>query len=234
MRLLLLSLLCLTACFPRTENTVESPSVLRSYTVPAHAAERLRPVLHDLMHVSFGKDSERFLGRAEVGPDGKLLVLAPESVQAGVSNLLATVTDKSFPTPGTIRLDYWVISGARGKSTEHGAELAEIAAALGEIEKNDGPTAFTLVEKLSVSSMENERGSIDGRDAKVRQRTQVESGQVIADVDIERFNQHVNARVRIKPGVVAVLASAGMTSKEPADANRSVYFLVRARNDGGQ
>ena len=110
--------------------------------------------------------------------------------------------------------------------------MKEVAPALAEVEKNDGAMTFGLVEKLSVSSLSNERGSIDGRDSHVRQFTNVVDDQVVADIDIERFGQKLQTRVRLKPGTLAVLASAGMTSQDKAEPARAIYFLVRATADG--
>jgi hypothetical protein len=192
----------------------------------------MRGVLRELLWFgSDGKDSNKYIGRADVGPDGRLIVLAPESVHEGVKALVASVTANPVKEPGTVRIDYWVVSGLPGKSEAPAANLQEVAPALTEVEKNDGPMAFSLVEKLTVSSLSNERGSVDGRDAHVRQFTNVVDDQITADIDIERFGQKLTTRVRIKPGVLTVLASAGMTVRgDPKEAQepRTIYFLVRA------
>lgn len=214
-------------------NGVPQNLVLRSYEVPNNGAQRMRGVLKELLWFGAdGKDSSKFVGRADVGPDGKLLVLAPESVHDGVKNLVASMTAHPVKEPGTVRIDYWVVTGTPGKSEALPPGLQEVSPALAQVEKNDGPMAFALVEKLSVNSLSNERGSMDGRDTHVRQFTNVVDDQVTADLDIERFGQRMTTRVRIKPGVLTVLASAGMTSKDQGETNRTVYFLVKAAADG--
>lgn len=214
---------------PTPAGAVPSNLVLRSYEVPNNGAQRMRGVLRELLWFgSDGKDANKYVGRADVGPDGRLIVLAPESVHEGVKSLVASITSKPVKEPGTVRLDYWVVAGTPGKSEAPAANLKEVAPALAEVEKNDGPMAFTLVEKLTVSSLSNERGSMDGRDTHVRQFTNVVDDQITADIDIERFGQKMQTRVRVKPGVLAVLASAGMTTRDNAEAGRTVYFLVRA------
>jgi hypothetical protein len=234
-------LLALAACpLTRTEpaptppGAVPSNLVLRSYEVPNNGAQRLRGVLRELLWFgSDGKDSNKYVGRADVGPDGRLIVLAPDSVHEGVKALVASVTTTPVKEPGSIRIDYWVVSGAPGKSEPPAANLKEVSAALTEVEKNDGPMAFTLVEKLTVSSMSNERATMDGRDTRVRQGATADGATVVADLDLERFGQRMQTRVRLKPGALAVLASAGMTSKDQGEAGRTVYFLVRmAMSDG--
>lgn len=213
--------------------SVPTNLVLRSYEVPNNGGQRMRGVLRELLYFgSDGKDSNKYVGRVDVGPDGRLLVLAPESVHEGVKALISSVTTNPVKEPGTVRIDYWVVSGTPGKSDASAAGLGEIAPALAEVEKNDGAMTFALVEKLTVSSLSNERGSMDGRDTRVRQFTNVVDADVTADLDIERFGQKMQTRVRLKPGVLAVLASAGMTAKDQAETNRTVYFLVRATADG--
>lgn len=247
MRILVASLVLFLAGCPTTSRTTEinaptpaggvpSNLVLRSYDVPNNGAQRMRGVLRELMWFgSDGKDSNKYVGRADVGPDGRLIVLAPESVHEGVKNLVASVTANPVKEPGTVRIDYWVVSGSPGKSEAPGANLQEVGPALTEVEKNDGPMAFALIEKLSVSSLSNERGSMDGRDTHVRQFTNVVDDNITADIDIERFGQKLQTRVRIKPGTLTVLASAGMTTrtegKDSTDTTRTIYFLVRAATD---
>lgn len=232
----LVCLVALSSCLPgRTDATppgaVPTNLVLRSYEVPNHGAQQLRSVLKDLLWFgSDGKDANRFVGRAEVGPDGRLVVLAPPDVHEGVKSLVASLA--SAPPrkePGTARLDYWVVKGVPGEG-ELPANLNEVAAALNEVKKNDGPMAFTLVEKLTVSSLPDEHGSIDGRDTRVRQRITSVDGALVANLNLERTNQRVDTKVRLAPGVVAVLASAGMSGPE---AGQSIYFVVRAA-DGAQ
>lgn len=240
MRLLLITcLVALSSCdltkHPETtSNGVPSNLVLRSYDVPNNGAQRLRGTLKDLLW--FGgdnKDANRFVGRADVGPDGRLIVLAPESVHDGVKTIIASLASSPTKEPNTIRIDYWVVRGSAGDG-ELPANLGEIATALNEVKKNDGPMAFDLVEKLSVSALPNERGVMDGRDTRVRQFTNVVDGNVIADLDLERFGQKLSTRVRIKPGVVVVLGSAGMTSTDQKDTTHSVYFVVRAADGFAQ
>ena len=236
MRLLLTSaaLALLTAC-PLPTSAPSNPSVLRAYQVPANSGAKLREVLTGLMRTSSGsKDTPpEYLGRVEVGPDGRLLVLAPEAVQRGVAEVLASVGSGAFPQPASVRVDYWVISATHGQG-ERPASLTEVGAALSEIEKTDGPMQFQLVERLSLISLANEHGSLDGREVKVRQSVQVADGQLLAQVSMERFGQRVDTLLRMKPGAVAVLSAAGMRMEEKSDTSRSVYFLVRATNDEGR
>lgn len=244
MRAVVVSLVALTlwGCPPAPGTVSASPAaspiasppnlVLRSYDVPNGGAQRMRSVLTNVISNGFDKP----IGRADVGPDGRLLVLAPESVHEGVKGLLTSVAANPVKEPDTVRLDYWVVSGVPGKSEAPGAQLKEVAPALAEIEKNDGPMAFALVEKLAVSSQLNDRGSMNGREVQVRQFINSVNEQIVADLEIIRFDQKLQTRARMKPGVITVMASAGMSGRGPEKGtfeNRSLYFLVRAASTDG-
>lgn len=232
--------LLLSSCLPSTATPpppggVPGNLVLRSYDVPSGGAQRLRSLLKELLWFgSEGKDSNKYVGRADVGPDGRLIVLAPESVHDGVKALVASVTANPIKEPGTVRLSYWVVIGAPGKSeTPPSPALAELAPALAELEKNDGPMSFMLVEKLNMSTLSGERGQLQGRDTSVRQYANMVDGQLTADITLERMRQRLETRVRMEPGQLVVLASSGSPTRDQTDDGRTVYFLVRAApNDG--
>lgn len=238
----LLAVTFLCACETRGSTiTAASPTgvpsnlVLRTYEVPNNGAQRLRSVLRELLWFgSEGKDSNKYVGRADVGPDGRLIVLAPESVHEGVKALVASVTAKPIKDPGTVQLTYWVVLGSPGKSeTPPAGALQEVAPALVELEKNDGPMAFTLVEKLQVSSLSGDRGQLNGRDTSVRQSANVVDGEIRADISMERQLQKLETRVRLMPGQLLVLASSSAPTRDQTDSGRTVYFLVRASPDDG-
>lgn len=221
---------------PAATNGVPSNLVLRSYEVPSGGAQRLRSVLKELLWFgSEGKDSSKFVGRADVGPDGRLIVLAPESVHEGVKTLVASIVANPIKEAGTVRLSYWVVIGAPGKSEAPlAASLAEVAPALAELEKNDGPMSFALVEKLVVGTLSGEHGEFMGRDTSVKQFATLIDGQLTADIRLERMMQKLETRVRLEPGQLVVLASSGVPTRDQTDSGRSVYFLVRAADGAGR
>lgn len=232
-------LFSLTACLPATSTSPAAPPapVLRSYAVPAHGASKMREVLTGLMKTSSGSSTApvEYLGRVDLGPDDTLLVLAPDGVQRGVEQLLSSMKASSFPAPQTVTVDYWMVTGTPGGQAERAANLGEVAAALAQVEKADGPMDFTLEEHLTLTSLENEHASIDGRELRGSQGIQVVDGQLLGEFDLSRSGQHVRTVMRLAPGAIAVLAAAGMRDDKPATGPaRSVYFLVRATNAGGQ
>lgn len=234
-RLLPVLILALSACpaAPLTApDGLPSNLVLRSYDVPGNGAGQLRNVLMNTLRLqSDGKDSAKYVGRAEVTPDGRLLVLGSAGIHDGVSALIANLKASPPRAPPTVTMDYWVVFGRPGSDAPADA-LKAIAPALEEIAKVDGASSFTLGEHLSVQALSGERASVDGRNAQVRQFATVIDGAVSVDVTLERRGQRVDTRLRLAPGKLVVLSSTGAVPTKDGDEPQTVYFVARAAHDG--
>ncbi len=232
--LLLCLALTLTGC-PLGQATPPNPTaalVLRTYDVPAGSGQRLRSVLKEVLWFGAeGKDASTWVGRVDVGPDGRLIVLAPESVHEGVKALVASVVSKGIKEPETVTLSYWVVVGTPGAESQ--PMPAELEPALAEVKKAEGALGFTLIEKLTVSSLSGERGDLNGRDTSVEQYVTNVDDALTADLRLERFGQRIRTRVRLAAGKVVVLASSGTPTKEPGDAAKRVFFIVKAATSAG-
>ncbi len=233
--LLLCLALTLTGC-PLGQSTPTPPTaalVLRTYDVPAGSGQRLRSVLKEVLWFGAeGKDASTWVGRVDVGPDGRLIVLAPESVHEGVKALVASVVSKGIKEPETVTLSYWVVVGTPGADQPQPMP-AELEPALAEVKKAEGALGFTLIEKLTVSSLSGERGDLNGRDTSVEQYVTNVDDALTADLRLERFGQRIRTRVRLAAGKVVVLASSGTPTKEPGDAAKRVFFIVKAATSAG-
>ncbi len=213
--------------------------VLRTYDVPNDGAAQLRSVLKDLMWFgSGGQDNKgQAVGRADVGPDGRLVVLASEGVQEGVQALIAQMAKAPAKARPTIEVSYWFVLGTptTAKDAARPAALGEVAAALSEIEKADGPQQFTLQEKLSVSSLTGEYASVEGRSWKVGQTASATAGGVSAELRLSTSGpQHIDTRVKLAPAQIVVLGSSGAGTPGKEDAGGSLYYLIRAAIHDGQ
>ena len=102
--LLLCLALTLTGC-PLGQSTPTPPTaalVLRTYDVPAGSGQRLRSVLKEVLWFGAeGKDASTWVGRVDVGPDGRLIVLAPESVHDSRSPLAQAFSRSARVTFGS-------------------------------------------------------------------------------------------------------------------------------------
>ncbi len=205
--------------------------VLRSYEVPMGAGERLRSVLKEVLRAAAdGKDG--LVGRVDIGPDGRLLVLAPEAVHEGVKALVASVSAKGVTAPEVVTFTYWVVVGTPGAEQPQPMP-PELEPALTELKKVEGTLGFSLVEKLTVTSLAGEHGEVNGRDSSVDQYVSNVDDAVTADVRLERFGQRIKTRVRLARGKIVVLASSGVPSKDPGDASKRVFFIVKAATSAG-
>lgn len=233
---LLLSALLVTGCHLAENAAANNPMaglVLRTYDVPAGQAQRLRSALKEVLWFgSDGKDSNKWVGRVDVGPDGRLIVLASEPVHEGVKALVASVAANPVKEPESVSLTYWVVNATPGQEQSEPMP-AELEPALAEVKKAEGPQRFSLVEKLSVSSLSGERGLLNGRDTSVEQFVTSMNGALTADLRLERSGQRISTRVRLAPGKTVVLASSGAPAKEANEPARSVLFIVKATPSGG-
>jgi hypothetical protein len=220
---------------PSTPGGVPGNLVLRSYEVPADGAPQIRSVLKDVLWFgSDGKDSQRWVGRVDLGPDGRLVVLASEGVQAGVKGLIDSLAANPPKPQPALQLDYWLVTAVPGKGAAPGPGLTELAPALAEIEKTDGPQTFTLAEKLTVTSVSGENASVRGRDAEVRQTATATASGVLAQLQVNRFANSIDTRVKLAPGQIVVLGSSGARPKDKEEAVGSIYFMIRAATHDGQ
>ncbi len=235
---LLLSLLlaCFTACAFDARSSPTAPGegmVLRTFEVPAGQAQRIRGVLMQVLWIgSEGKDAQKYVGRADVTPDGRLLVLATPELQEGVKALVDSLAKNPPKEPESVTLTYWVVTGVPG-SEQTKPLPEEVQPALAEVRKADGAQDFSLVERLSVSSLAAERGTLNGRDTSVEQWVTSSGNELTADVRLERFGQKLNTRVRLAAGKVLVLASSGSPARDPKDPPSTVYFIVKATPSSG-
>jgi hypothetical protein len=204
---------------------------LRIYEVPGGAAPQIRSVLKDVFW--FGndnKDSNKYIGRADVTPDGRLAVLASDGVQEGVKALIDSLaTHPPAPNP-TVRLTFWVVTGTPVKSHVEPPATPDISEALAEIEKNDGPQQFVVAEKMSATALSGEKSIVTGRETKIYSTATATAApqSINADLSFERAGNRMETRMRLQPAQTIVLSSAGAAPKEKDDVNRSIYYLVRA------
>ena len=204
---------------------------LKSYEVPAGYAEQVRSVLRSVFH------DQPITARAELSPDGQLLVLGPDGVQQGVDELLAKMKDrKPPPAPPAIELNYWLVLGVPAKETSIGAGLDEVRPALDSVTATQGPMRFVKLERLRLQSLRDEHADATGMYATVNQRASIADGRVLADVEIGTGSgARMDTRLSIEPGKLLVLGEAGinmdMFRPSPVDGQEgpfTLFYVVRA------
>ena len=217
------------------------PVTIRSYPVAPEIAGEMKFALAEAVGPPW---------RVNVLADGLLLVSAPESVQAGVQSILATVAAKKpAPTPA-IHLEIWLVSASSGAGapTNNVPDLAEVGPALTDIRKAQGPLRFDLVEKLALQARAGDEDSqIQGAHASLRITPTVRHDAAGNPVIAAKINVQVTptappsfpptvtlpgslkALVELRPGQLIVIGQSSLTSRAIADSTPAqMYYIVRA------
>jgi hypothetical protein len=230
LHLLIPALLSLAACHsPPPSEAME----LRTYDIPKGSATSLLYTFKDVMWMG---DKNQNVGRAVLTPDGRLAVLATPGVQAGVEALVEEVKKHPPAADQTVTLHYFLVLGKPTPSAApYPAGSGEIKEALDEIVRSQGPQAFTVAERVGLSSLHNEEGRLDNTEAKleIRQVAVQTSDSTYAKLSVRWKDDKVETRVHLAPDRVVVL---GVTGQHPGDGGdtTTLYYVVRVapRADG--
>ena len=225
---------------------------IRSYPVAPEIAGEMRSALADALATS-SKDGVP-LGRVSLTADGRLVVVAPRSVQGGVENLLADVAaNRPAPTPA-IRFEIWLVSAKPGTatSTDNSPALVEVGPALADIQKSQGPLQFELTEKLTLQARAgNEYSEIQGAHFGMRvtptvRRDTKGDPMIAARVNVQMINgpagpqfgmysipPTLKALVEIHPGQMMVIGQSSLRGKAggnaaPDSPDTQEYYIIRA------
>jgi hypothetical protein len=202
------------------------PAQLRTWDLPPGYAGRLVGSLQRVLEPE---------GRAQEGPGGSLVVVAPAGVLAGVDDVVRRATaGPAAPPPRNVEVEYWVVRGVRAGEPARAPELDALGAALDTIQATDGPLALSLVTHRRLRTLDGDRGEIEDDALKITQVVGVEPGgdTIVADTRIsvpfvpgEPYPaSEVSTRLAIRSGTVAVLSQTGFPSDQGAS---SLYLLVR-------
>jgi hypothetical protein len=216
----------LFACHPQH---VDDAMELRLYEVPQGTARSLVRTMSDVMWLGENKNA----GRAAATADGRIAVLATPSVQSGVQSLIDEVTKHPPKTDQTIELHYFLVLAKPGAAAPFPPGAAEIKDGLDEIVRLQGPQAFTLASRASMTSLHDEEGRLDNHEEKLElHQHAIRSGEgVYARLSIRSQEDRLDTNVHLAGDRIVVLGTAGRSSGTP-DAG-TLYYLVRlAPQDG--
>ena len=224
-----LSLLLLTACTDVDAGST-APLELRTYAVPAGTAQETVAVLSRVLP----GQGEGATAKVTLGPDGRVVVVAPERLQDGVATLIAELAAAGPLATPQVRMDYWLVLGEPASETEVAPALQQVAAALQQVAAAQVPMRFTLVEGLAVRAASGEEAFTQGRMVETWQNASVRGDQVVSDIMIDPDGPgRVQTRVQLAVGQVLVLGETGVdpTLWEPTKGDHPegtmLYYLVR-------
>lgn len=224
MSLLGLALFAL-GCVPPAETHPFPPGqVLETYAVPEGYSGLMEQALTRVLF--FGDEP---VGRVIQAPDGRLIVVAPESVQEGVARLVEQLNaaQPAPRTPANIRIDYWLLHGRRAEAASTEAPAPALAATMAAIQQAEGPMDFELYAHKVLTSVDDERARLSSPGLEIEQyATWDAAGKTInAEVGIDAAGgSGARTAVQVASGQVVVLAEvADLADDQPWD---TLYYVI--------
>jgi len=202
---------------------------LRTYKLPPGHGPKIRPILSNLL-----KNGDQQVGRTALAPDDRLVVLAPDSIHRGIEVFLKDLNASSTPLkpPPTVALTHWLVVAAPGPSPDEscgpkGLQCLrggpEVVKAVEAVDKSNGagsgPMHYTLLEQLSIRSMDSEHAELDGATAHIKQRATVEGGKIVADLNVRVMRRNaagIETRLQFSPNQTVIL---GQVAFDPEAAH---------------
>ena len=203
------------------------PLVLRTYEVPRDRQDDIREMLQSALGAG-----ESGIGRVTNGPRGTVLVVAPARIQADIVQLLGGGLEAP-PASGPITLTYWFVVGRPLDRAPDGRPYAlagttddsRLDPVLREIAAVEGPTEFSLLEQIQLTSMNRDDGMVTGRFGRVRQRATTSGAGIVADVAIyfglngPSGSNILESQLLLEPGQFVVMGQSGLDYDEPMSAS---------------
>lgn len=232
MSIVFAALAALGACgpFEKREKKEEELS-LRSYAVPEETARRMKQALSQVFNTGgWASADAKYVARADVGPGGQLLVLGTPAIHEGVRAMVAELGKTQPTAPQTVEITFWLVLGKHGEGPKDPA-LVEIQGTLDEIAKAEGPSQFSLHERLKVSALDGEHGETRGRIAIAEQRVNLIGSTAVGDIKVHAGKHHLETRLSFAPGQSIVLGESGYEPEgKPSGGDRdtTLYYVIRA------
>lgn len=203
------------------------PLVLRTYEVPPDRQDDIREMLQSALGAG-----ESGIVRVTNGPRGTVLVVAPSRIQADISQILDGGLEAP-PAAGPITLTYWFVVGRpldrapddRPYALAGSTDDSRLDPVLREIAAVEGPTEFSLIEQIQLTSMNRHDGMVTGPFGEVRQRATTSGAGIVADVSIffglngPRGSNNLDSQLLLEPGQFVVMGQSGLDDGEPMSAS---------------
>jgi hypothetical protein len=189
-----------------------NPPVMATYDAPAAIADKVAGVLRSLL-----ADGDNPAGRVASLPGGRIVVVAPASIQDGVRGFIDNVRKGPLPPPpAAIRLRYWLVLGRPAVQPSGLERTAEAAPAMEAVMTATGPLELRLLDRVELISLENEHAAAEGRRSEISQLTARAENGIFADLRIGT-RARLDTRVLLEPGKLVVLGQVGYDERESAE-----------------
>ena len=249
----ILGLIVFAGCTSPQKDTAEGSCdiVLKSYKVPERLAEQISKTVNDLLsRDARTRDKDQPpIGKAQVAPDGELLVAAPKSFHDGLKDFIASVANTKPEPSLTTEVNYWIVAGRKAKTRAKLDEFTGIQPALDTIQNSQGNMEFKLLDHLVItSSGQGTRSDVQGSLSRITQQISADStGTLVIKTDSQinsdiRWGNHISTQIEIKSGELVVLGQASQEFRgvsifnpiinEEAKKNHvelvNVYYIISA------
>jgi len=189
-------------CKSKHENT--ETWELRSYEVPPERANEVRDVLDGIF---FEKNNDtrpvvRLFG------NGLLLVRAPNGIQSGISELVASAIKQPPTKKQTVRTDYWLVAAVDADK----GELAPpgLKDVFTSIEKSTGSGKFRVVEHLSSLGVSGQQAIVKGSIAENKITGNSRGENVELKIQVNSALGDVQLNTIVKAGETLVIGQNGV------------------------
>jgi hypothetical protein len=195
--------------------------IMRTYDAPQGRAEELANVLQRVLS---GPPDMAPIGKARAMDGDRVLVVAPAGIHEGVASLCAQLGQRGGTPARSVQISYWLVHAKPAEHTDASA-APEIDPALQEIAAAVGPTAFTLFERATLSSMLNSEAKTSGVRAQFEQVATAHEGGIVADIDIELRTMagSLETRISLQQGKTVVIGQNGVEGSD-----ERLFYVLRA------
>ena len=155
-QIILLGFMALTGCMDSRTESEEGQGglVLKSYEVPERSAKEINETINELLGWRYGNPRKEYppTGKANLTPDGQLMVNAPESFHDGMKDFLARLQNAPIEPSPTAEVQYWIVAGRKANARSKLEEFNRIKPALETIQDNQGNMEFKLLDHIVTTS----------------------------------------------------------------------------------
>ena len=197
--------------------------VLRTYVVPQGQSDEIRAGLTRL----FDRQTSPETAASVQLVGNMLLVKAPESFQAGISDLIQGMGNGNSEIQGNVKLEYWLITGEDGESNEKNFE--QLQPVLNSLTQSGEKKKFKIIEHLIANSMNLQEMQIEGAEVRLKSQNKIQKDAVHVMVDINSSFGKIKSFLKMKSGEFVVLGENAMRGSEHGvNPKVNVYHILRA------
>jgi hypothetical protein len=195
--------------------------------------------LTDLLNRNFRAlgDKDSYLARAEVLPNGQVLIFASKKIHAGMADIIKGLSELSPPPSKNSRLTLWMVLATPASDQTVDPETEPVMSSL-ITAVNGLPHKFTLLERLSVTASSGTRSETRGMMFEMAYNLSKSSGKNTIYLEVSSNvspHSRLETRLYFEPGQDIVLGESrffvgqdGLTLSGVSEGTYTLYYVLRA------